>query len=67
MTTKSKRLILILSMLLLVFGVTAVWSHSGDRPTIETKTTVYVVPWPWELVYQDGEMWMRLEIENENR
>ena len=53
MTTKSKRLILILSMLLLVFGATAVWSYSGDRPTVETKTTVHVVPWPWELEW-DG-------------
>jgi hypothetical protein len=26
-----------MSMLLLVFGVTAVWSYSGDRSTIETK------------------------------
>ena len=62
MTTKSKRLILILSMLLLVFGVTAVWSYTGDRPTIETRTTVYVVPWPWELEWQDGGFVMRLEI-----
>ena len=46
MTTKSKRLILILSVLLLVFWVAAVWSYSGRRPTFETRRTVYVVPWP---------------------
>ena len=63
MTTKSKRLILILAILLLVFGVAAVWSYSGDRPTVETKTTVYVVPWPWELEWQDGGFVMRLEVE----
>lgn len=62
MTTKSKRLILLMAMLLLVFGVTAVWSYSGDRPTIETKTTVYVVPWPWALEWQDGGFVMRLEV-----
>lgn len=62
MTTKSKRLILILAILLLVFGVTAVWSYSGDRPTIETKTTVYVVPWPWVLEWQDSGFVMRLEV-----
>ena len=63
MTTKSKRLILILAMLLLVFGVAAVWSYSGDKPTIETRTTMYVVPWPWALEWQDGGFVMRLEIE----
>ena len=62
MTTKSKRLILILSMLLLVFGVTAVWSYTGDRPTIETRTTVYVVPWPWELEWDGSGFVMRLEV-----
>lgn len=46
MTTKSKRLILILSVLLLVFWVAAVWSYSGRRPTVETRRTVYVAPWP---------------------
>ena len=46
MTTKSKRLILILSVLLLVFWVAAVWSYSGRRPMAETRRTVYVVPWP---------------------
>lgn len=60
MTTKSKRLILILSMLLLVFGVAAVWSYSGDKPTIETRTTVYVVPWPWELHTDGNKIWMEL-------
>ena len=63
MTTKSKRLILILAMLLLVFGVAAVWSYSGDRPTVETKTTVYVVPWPWELEWDGSGFVMRLEVE----
>jgi hypothetical protein len=63
MTTKSKRLILIIAVVMLVFSVTAVWSYSGDRPTIETKTTVYVVPWPWQLVYQDGALWMELEVQ----
>lgn len=65
MTTKSKRLILILSMLLLAFGVAAVWTYSGDKPTIETGTTVYVVPWPWALEWQDNGFVMRLEVEND--
>ena len=50
------------ALLLLVFGVAAVWSYTGDRPTIETCTTVYVVPWPWDLEWQDGGFVMRLEI-----
>ena len=62
MTTKSKRLILIIAMVMLVFSVTAVWSYSGDKPTIETRTTMYVVPWPWELEWQDNGFVMRLEI-----
>lgn len=65
MITKSKHRILILAMLLLVFGVAAVWSYSGDKPTVETRTTVYVVPWPWELEWQDGGFVMRLEVEND--
>ncbi|SDY29713.1 hypothetical protein [Eubacterium barkeri] len=63
MTTKSKRLILIIAMLLMVFGVAAIWSYSGKRPTVETKSTVYVVPWPWELEWQDGGFVIRLEVE----
>ena len=62
MTTKSKHRILILAMLLLAFGVAAVWSYTGDRPTVETRTTMYVVPWPWELEWQDGGFAMRLEV-----
>ena len=62
MTTKSKRIILILSMLLLVFGVAAVLAYSGDRPTVETKTTVYVVPWPWKLEWDGHGFVMRLEV-----
>ena len=62
MTTKSKCLILLLDILLLVFGVAAVLAYSGDRSTIETRTTVYVVPWPWELEWQDGGFTMRLEV-----
>lgn len=62
MTNQSKRMAIIVAMLLLVFGIAAVWAYSGDRPTVETRSTVYVVPWPWELVYQDGELWMRLEV-----
>lgn len=62
MTNQSKRMAIIVAMLMLVFGVAAVWSYSCDRPTVETRSAVCVVPWPWELVYQDGELWMKLEV-----
>ena len=53
---------IIVAMLLLVFGIAAVWAYSGDRPTVETRRTVYVVPWPWELEWQDNGFVMRLEV-----
>ena len=62
MTIKSKRLILIIAVVMLVFSVTAVWSYSGDKPTIETRTTMYVVPWPWELEWDGHGFVMRLEV-----
>ncbi|WP_176770901.1 hypothetical protein [Eubacterium barkeri] len=58
-----KRLILIIAMLLLVFVVAAVWGYSGDRPTVETRTTVYVVPWPWTLEWDGNGFVMRLEVD----
>lgn len=43
-------------------GVAAVWSYSGGRPTVETRTTVYVVPWPWQLEWDGSGFVMRLEV-----
>lgn len=62
MSNKAKSLILVQALLILVFGVAIVWAYSGDQATVETKTTVYVVPWPWQLEWQDGGFVMRLEV-----
>lgn len=65
MTNQSKRMAIIVAMLLLVFGAAAVWAYSGDRPTVETRSTVYVVPWPWVLEWDGGGFIMRLEVKDE--
>jgi hypothetical protein len=63
MSTKIKVVIIAIAVILAI-GVN--WIIQEDykrRPTIETKSIVYIVPWPWQLVYQDGALWMRLEVQ----
>ena len=70
MTLKKKIICIIIATLMVIFGAYAVCLHEMicryglpvlDNPTVETRTTMYVVPWPWELEWQDGGFVMRLE------
>ncbi|SEA49896.1 hypothetical protein SAMN04515656_11221 [Eubacterium aggregans] len=59
-------LVAIMARAVQLYAVVSTFGTEGlERPTVETRTTVYVVPWPWELVYQDKALWMRLDIEGE--
>ncbi|SEA15438.1 hypothetical protein SAMN04515656_104129 [Eubacterium aggregans] len=51
---KYKMVAILVAIALFVVGVWAVKAYSGGWPTVETRTTVYVVPWPWTLEWQDG-------------
>lgn len=56
MTLKKKVLAIILAVLLVIFGAWAVYRFDS-RPTVETRSTVYIVPWPWELEWDGIEIW----------
>ena len=71
MTLKKKIICIIIATLMVIFGSYAVCLHEMicryglpvlDNPTVETRTTMYVIPWPWELEWQDGGFVMRLEV-----
>ena len=71
MTLKKKVICIIIATLMVIIGSYAVCLHEMicryglpvlDNPTVETRTTVYVVPWPWALEWQDGGFVMRLEV-----
>lgn len=71
MTLKKKVICIIIATLMVIVGSYAVCLYEMvrrygpqvlERPTVETRTTVYVVPWPWALEWQDGGFVMRLEI-----
>ena len=71
MTLKKKIICIIIATLMVIVGSYAVCLHEMicryglpvlDNPTVETRTTMYVVPWPWTLEWQDGVFVMRLEI-----
>ena len=71
MTLKKKVICIIIATLMVIIGSYAVCLHEMicryglpvlDNPTVETRTTMYVVPWPWELEWQDNGFVMRLEI-----
>ena len=70
MTLKKKVICIIIATLVAIIGsytaclydmVRRYGPQALERPTVETKSTVYVVPWPWELEWQDGGFVMRLE------
>lgn len=71
MTLKKKIICIIIATLMVIVGSYAVClyemvSRYGpqvlERPTVETRDVIYVVPWPWVLEWQDGGFVMRLEI-----
>ena len=71
MTLKKKIIYIIISTFMVIMGAYAVCLHEMicryglpvlDNPTVETRTTMYVIPWPWELEWQDGGFVMRLEV-----
>lgn len=33
-----------------------------NRPTVETRNNIYVVPWPWELQWDGTGFLMRLDV-----
>ena len=71
MTLKKKIICIIIATLMVIIGSYAVCLHEMicrygpqvlERPTVETRDVIYVVPWPWELEWQDGGFVMRLEV-----
>lgn len=66
MTNKGiKRLLLviILIQILIFLGSVARIAFYQNRPYVEGKETILVIPWPWNLEWQDGGFVMRLEVE----
>ena len=70
MTLKKKVICCIIAWLIVYAAGYAIWMFDAinrygppglERPTVETKSIVYVVPWPWALEWQDGGFVMRLE------
>ena len=71
MTLKKKVICIIIATLMVIIGSYAVCLHEMicryglpvlDNPTVETRATVYVVPWPWALEWDGKGFIMRLEI-----
>lgn len=62
---KRLMVLIIIAQSIALFSALANLTYCFNRPTIETRDTVYVVPWPWALEWQDGGFMMRLEVEND--
>lgn len=72
MTLKKKIICIIIATYMVIVGSYAVCLHEMisryglpvlEGPAVETRDTVYVIPWPWNLEWQDGGFTMRLEVE----
>lgn len=71
MTLKKKIICCIVAWMIVYVAGYAIWMYDMirrygppelDGPTVETKSTVYVVPWPWELEWDGQGFVMRLEV-----
>ena len=61
-SVKRLMVLIIIAQSIALFSALANLTHCFNRPTIETRTTVYVVPWPWALEWDGKGFIMRLEI-----
>ncbi|SDX41663.1 hypothetical protein SAMN04488579_10291 [Eubacterium barkeri] len=50
------------ALVLMMLALGAIIEFEYQRPTIETKRRVYVVPWPWKLEWDGNGFIMRLEV-----